>query len=337
MTKCPLTKTHHTHIQQAHGGGGKLMDQLINEMFKPYFGITDEHDGAFIPVSNHEIVMTTDSFVVNPLFFPGGDIGKLAIYGTVNDLAVSGAIPKYLSLSFILEEGFELSSLDKICHSISQAAKECNIRIVTGDTKVIEQSGRGGIFINTTGIGYCEKRLTPNHIRNGDAVIISGDIGRHAMAIMAQRENLSFEPPIESDCMNLYPVINALIKNKIDLHCARDLTRGGLASSLNELSESAQLSIQVQKELFPIHSHVESACELLGLSPENMACEGAFVAFISPEHTQKAIEILKANGMDRACMIGKVKEAPGPVTMINDLGAELILDRPFGDQLPRIC
>ena len=312
------------------------MDDLIRNMFVPAFGAVNRHDGALLELAAAKIVMTTDSFVVNPLFFPGGSIGKLAIYGTVNDLAMCGAHPELLSLSFILEEGLPMETLWQVCQDIRAAADECDVRIVTGDTKVVEQGKGDGIYINTTGVGSLINQFTgPDAIAEGDSIILSGDLGRHGMAIMAQREGLEFEPAIESDCANLWAEVKKLTQAGVKLHCLRDLTRGGLAGCLNELSARAGRKIHLESNAIRISEPVNSACEILGLNPYALACEGRFILFVDDKDKET---VLKTLGTAATC-IGHVGTISRQATVIytNELGVERFMEQPLGDLLPRIC
>lgn len=334
--ECAFPLNQYPHVLLAHGGGGKLMNDLIGKMFSTTFGKVNHHDGALLEISSDKLAMTTDSFVVNPLFFPGGSIGKLAVYGTVNDLAMCGAQPKSLSLSFILEEGLPMDTLWRICQDIKLAADECQVNIVTGDTKVVERGKGDGIYINTTGIGPLISKFTgPETITEGDAIILSGDLGRHGMAIMAQREGLAFEPQIESDCANLWAEVKKLTQTGVNIHCMRDLTRGGLAGCLNELSAQASHKIHLKSDAITISGPVSSACELLGLDPYTLACEGRFVLFVSNEYKDPVLQALAPT----ATCIGSVGKICKQATVIitNELGVEHFIEQPLGELLPRIC
>lgn len=334
--ECAFPFNEYPHILLAHGGGGKLMDDLIRKLFAPTFGTVNRHDGALLELPPSKLVMTTDSFVVNPLFFPGGSIGKLAVYGTVNDLAMCGAQPKFLSLSFILEEGLPMETLWRVCQDIKSAADTCKVCIVTGDTKVVERGKGDGIYINTTGIGSLINEFTgPETILEDDAIILNGDLGRHGMAIMAQREGLEFKPEIESDCASLWADVKKIIEAGVEIHCMRDLTRGGLAGCLNELSAQSGCKIHLESSAISISEPVSSACELLGLDPHTLACEGRFVLFA--KNGDKEL-ILQALGSAASC-IGHVGKPCNQATVIhtNELGVERFMEQPLGDLLPRIC
>lgn len=341
---CPVPISDYPHVLLAHGGGGKLMHQLIEKMFKAAFNsgeLNKGHDSAVMKISQDRIAFTTDSYVVNPLFFPGGDIGKLAVNGTVNDLAMSGACPKYLSLSFILEEGLPLETLWRVVQSIRQAAGEAKVEIVTGDTKVVDRGKGDGIFINTSGIGVLEHELTiaPQNVRTGDVILLNGDLARHGMAIMAVREGLEFESSIESDCAPLADLVGALLNGGVEVHCLRDLTRGGLASALNEIAETSKQSIFIDESLIPVREDVASACEILGLDPLYVANEGRLIAFVRPADQDNALRIMRGHPLGRdARVVGQVdNKASVPVMIKSKIGARRILDMLSGEQLPRIC
>ena len=341
---CPIPIQQYPHIMAAHGGGGKLMHQLIQKMFVSTFKnpqLEIEHDGAIFPVSNGRLAFSTDSYVISPLFFPGGDIGSLAIHGTVNDLAMCGAKPLYLSAGFILEEGFSMEMLWKIVQSMSNAAQNANVNIVTGDTKVVEKGKGDGVFINTAGVGVIEhnQHIAPSEIQPEDEIILSGDIGRHGIAIMAVREGLEFESTIESDSASVADLVTQLLDANIEIHCMRDLTRGGLSSALIEIAEKAVRRIHIEEKSIPVISEVQGACEILGFDPLYVANEGRFIAFVSPQFSEKALDIMKAHPLGKdASIIGKVTEEIKPlVTMTSKIGTRRIIDMLSGEQLPRIC
>ena len=317
------------------------MDQLIARMFLTSFSnpiLEQKHDSAQFELSGVRLAFTTDSFVVHPLFFPGGDIGTLAINGTVNDLAMSGAKPLFLSCGMILEEGLPMETLWRVVNSMKKAAELANVQIVTGDTKVVDAGKGDGIYINTSGIGVINHKLTiaPSSVQPGDIVILSGDIGSHAMAVMACREGLSFETTIESDCAPLASPVLELIQEGIEVHCLRDLTRGGLASALSEIAESAKLAIRIRQKDIPVHEQVKGACEMLGFDPLYTANEGRFVAFVPPKDAERAISILKRHSVSKeACTIGQTVAAPaGQVIQTSLIGTDRIVDRLSGEQLP---
>lgn len=341
---CPIPITEYPHIVLGHGGGGTLSHNLIEKMFIPAFGNTyldARHDGAVFNVDKSRVAFTTDSYVVRPIFFPGGDIGSLAINGTVNDLAMCGARPLYLSAGFVLEEGLQMEALWKIVRSMADAAKTAGVSIVTGDTKVVDKGKGDQIFINTAGVGILEspRPMRPQDIRAGDAVLISGDIGRHGMAIMATRESLEFETTIESDCAPLADLVLNLIAEKLDIHCLRDLTRGGLASAVIEIAESAGLQIDLDEREILVSDPVRAACEVLGLDPIYVANEGRFVAFVPKKQADRALNIMREHKQGRgARCIGEVVDGrAGLVTIRTQIGTRGIVDMLSGDQLPRIC
>lgn len=341
---CPLPIQRYPHVLMAHGGGGRLMHNLIEDIIGKAFSnpiLDSRHDSAQFSAPPGKLAMTTDSYVVRPLFFPGGDIGSMAVYGTINDLAMSGARPLYLSCAFIIEEGLPMETLWRVVDSMRDAAQRCSVQIITGDTKVVDKGKGDGLFINTTGIGVIEHTLniSPQRVQPGDAIIVSGDLGRHGMAIMAVREGLQFESTIESDSAPVREPVSALIKAGIEVHCLRDLTRGGLASALNEIAEAAGVKIAIEQKAIPVREDVHAACEMLGLDPLHVANEGRFVAFIAAKDGEQALHILHQHAVSaNAATIGKVVEKAMPlVTIRSAIGASRILDMPSGEQLPRIC
>jgi len=341
---CPLPIQQYPHVLLAHGGGGKLMHQLLENLFGKAFSnpiLDSRHDSAQFIVPPGRLAMTTDSYVVRPMFFPGGDIGSMAVHGTVNDLAMSGAQPLYLSCGFIIEEGLPMETLWRVVCSMRDAAQSCGVQIVTGDTKVVDKGKGDGLFINTTGIGVIEHALTiaPQNVQPGDMVIVSGDLGRHGMAIMAVREGLQFESTIESDSAPVHEPVLALVKAGIEIHCLRDLTRGGLASALNEIAEAAGVKIAIEQPVVPVREDVHAACEMLGLDPLHVANEGRFIVFVAAKDADRAVQILREHKVSAGSdVIGKVVEKATPlVTIKSAIGASRILDMPSGEQLPRIC
>jgi len=330
-------------IQLAHGGGGRAMARLIAEVIRPAFDdpeLNRSHDGALIDLAG-AVAFTTDSYVIRPLIFPGGDIGALAVNGTVNDLAMCGARPLYMSVGLILEEGLPLALLRRILASMRGAAGAAGVRLVTGDTKVVDRGKGDGIFINTAGIGavVAPAPIGPQAVRPGDAMILSGDIGRHGVAVMAARENLGLEMAIESDCAPLWAPVLGLIEAGIRVRCLRDLTRGGLASASVEIAETAGVSIVLDESAVPIREDVASACELLGLDPMHVANEGRFIAFVAPEDAERTVELLRTHQVAaEAAVIGRVSAAPaGRVSCRGALGVARAIDMLSGEQLPRIC
>jgi hydrogenase expression/formation protein HypE len=341
---CPIPISQYPHVLLAHGGGGRLMHQLIGKMFLTSFRnplLATQHDSTVVEWTGKKLAFTTDSYVVRPLFFPGGDVGSMAVHGTVNDLAMSGARPLYLSAAFIIEEGLPMETLWKIVCSMQEAAKRSGVQIITGDTKVVDRGKGDGVFINTAGIGVIEhdRKITPQSVQPGDAVLVSGDLGRHGMAIMAVREGLQFESAIESDSAPVHEVVRELLKSGIEIHCLRDLTRGGLASALNEIAEAARVRIEVVEKSVPVREDVHAACEMLGLDPLHVACEGRFVAFVAGKDAERALQIMRGHEMGSgSAAIGRVAESSAPlVTLKSAIGASRILDMPSGEQLPRIC
>ena len=343
-SSCPLPLHDAPSIQMAHGGGGRLMRQLIEQVFAPAFAnaqLSELHDGAVIQLNGSRMAFTTDSYVVHPYRFPGGDIGSLAVHGTVNDLAMCGARPLYLSAGFILEEGFPMEELRSLVHSMQQAAKASGVVVVTGDTKVVDKGKGDGVFINTAGVGLMQHPVSigPSSILPGDQLLINGDLGRHGIAIMAVREGLQFETVIESDSAPLADLVQALLDAKIAVHCLRDLTRGGLASALVELSTSRRLTMAIDERSIPVREDVQGACEMLGLDPLYVANEGRFVAAVAPEDADRALKLLRDHPLGKgAALIGRVTDTPqGRVTLTSAIGSTRLLDMLSGEQLPRIC
>ena len=341
---CPIPLEDYPHVLLAHGGGGKLMHSLIEKMFKPLLRneyLDQGHDSAVLSVPEGCLAFTSDSFVVSPLFFPGGDIGSLAVNGTVNDLAVSGAKPLYLSLSFIIEEGLPMETLWRVIQSLAQAARQAEVKIVTGDTKVVERGKGDGLFINTSGVGALRTglRIGAAQIKAGDAVLVNGDIGRHGMCIMARRQGLEFETTIESDCAPLNGIIGDLLEAGVEVHCLRDLTRGGLGTVAVELAAACGKNLCLAQNAIVVHEEVQGACEILGFDPLYVANEGRFAAIVRREHAAKALEIMRAHEFGiEAAIIGQVNSAPaGLATLVSSIGTHRILDMLAGEQLPRIC
>ena len=341
---CPIPISQYPHVLLAHGGGGQLTNQLIETLFVPAFSnpaLGARHDGARIEIGGARLAFTTDSYVVRPLFFPGGDIGSLAVNGTVNDLAMCGARPLYLSAGFILEEGLAMETLWRVVTSMKAAAEAAGVTLVTGDTKVVDRGKGDGLYVNTAGVGIVEHGLmvTPASLRAGDVVLLSGDIGRHGMAIMAAREGLEFESAIESDCAPLAAPALALIAAGVEVHCLRDLTRGGLASALVEIAQAAGLHVRIEEHGLPVRDDVRGACEILGFDPLYVANEGRFVAFVPAADEGRALAVLRAHAVSAgAVRIGQVTASPaGLVTLKSRIGATRVVDMLSGEQLPRIC
>lgn len=343
MLSCPLPHYDSARIELAYGDGGSLMSKLIEDIFLPAFGSDPAslHDSAVLEFPPGRLAFTTDSFVVYPLFFPGGDIGSLAVHGTVNDLAMSGAVPLVISAAFIIEEGLPISTLKTIVDSMGQAARNTGVRIVTGDTKVVEKGKGNGIFISTSGIGHISHDLAihSSSIREGDVILISGDLGRHGIAVMSQREGLSFGTDLASDSAPLHRSVQALLQSGIQIHCLRDITRGGLATTLHELADASGLTFLLQEELIPIRPDVSSACEMLGLDPLQIACEGRFCAIVPKQDAERTLSLLKRESPDVSPkIIGSVcGRDTAPLLMATFIGSTRIISMPTGTQLPRIC
>lgn len=341
---CPFPIQDYPHVLLAHGGGGKLMHQLIGKMFLPAFHnplLESQHDASVFELAGRRLAMTTDSYVVRPLVFPGGDVGSLAVHGTVNDLAMAGARPLYLTAAFIIEEGLPMATLWQLVASMQQAAAKANVQIITGDTKVVDKGKGDGLFINTAGLGVVEHglKIAPQSVKAGDAILVNGDVGRHGMAIMAVREGLEFESKIESDSAPLAGDVLQLLRAGIEVHCLRDLTRGGLTSVLNEISEAANLSLQVEEKLIPVREDVRAACEILGLDPFQVACEGRFAAFVPEREADRTLQLMRGLPYCAgAVRIGTVTDQRIPKVLLKSvLGPQRILDMGSGQQLPRIC
>ena len=321
-----------------HGGGGSLSQRLIDQLLLPAFGPADGVllDAALLPAEAGPLAFTTDSYVVRPLFFPGGDIGSLAVFGTVNDLAMVGASALALSLSLILEEGLPMPVLHQVVASIRLAAQRCGVPVVTGDTKVVERGKGDGIYINTAGIGRVDHGLQigPKAVRSGDAILVSGDLGRHGVAILAARQELGFRTELRSDLAPLQEPVRALLAADLELHCLRDLTRGGLASALHEISRGAGLGVLVRENAIPIAPEVDAACELLGLDPLAMANEGRFVLFLPAHQADRALAVLQ-RFQPSAASIGCVRGEA--VLLETSLGLQRRLELGRGESLPRIC
>jgi hydrogenase expression/formation protein HypE len=329
----------------AHGGGGRLMQQLLDDLIQPVFAnplLNQKHDSAVLDINGSKLAFTTDSYVVKPLFFPGGDIGKLAVCGTLNDLAMSGAKPLYLSCALIIEEGFALDSLRRIVQSMQDTAAQAGVLIVTGDTKVVEHGSGDGVYINTAGIGIIggQATISPAAIQAGDSIIINSDLARHGMAVMLEREGLDFEHTIQSDCADLSGLVQDVLQAGVELHCLRDLTRGGLASGLLELATTSRQAFEINETALPICADVQSACDILGFDPLYIANEGCLVAFVPAAQAAKMLAVCHQHplGLQARC-IGKVKAAHphGQVVLQTAMGVARVLDLLSGEQLPRIC
>ncbi len=331
-------------VDLSHGSGGRAMAQLIDELFKRAFDndwLRQGNDQATFTVPPGRLVMATDSHVVSPLFFPGGDIGCLSVHGTVNDVAMSGAVPLYLAVGFILEEGFALADLKRIVDSMADAAKQAGVPIVTGDTKVVEKGKADGVFITTTGVGVVPNgvRISGDRARSGDRILVSGTMGDHGVAIMSLRENLCFETTIRSDTAALHGLVAAMVQAVPGLHCLRDPTRGGLATTLNEIAAQSGVGMVIDEAAVPVQPAVQAACEFLGLDPLYVANEGKLIAICAPDDAAQLLEAMRAHPLGRgAAIIGEVMADPHHfVQMRTRFGGKRIVDWLTGDPLPRIC
>ncbi|MFW6125682.1 MAG: hydrogenase expression/formation protein HypE [Chloroflexota bacterium] len=330
-------------ILLAHGSGGKLSHDLVEKGFLPSFQnpLLSRLDDSAVFEAQGRLAFTTDSYIVTPLFFPGGDIGKLAVCGTVNDLSMSGASPLYLSVSFIIEEGFPLADLSRVVASIQQATEEGEVKVVTGDTKVVNRGSADGLFINTSGIGIVPQDvdISGSNARVGDRVILSGPIGEHGIAIMSEREGLKFSSPVKSDCAPLNSLVAQMLGVSRDIHCLRDPTRGGLATTLNEFAAQSDVGILIREDAIPVKDSVRAACELLGFDPLYVANEGRLVAVVAPDDAEAVVARMRENEYGReATVIGEVTaEHSRKVVLRTSLGASRIVDMLVGELLPRIC
>ncbi len=341
---CPAPLRDRETVLLGHGSGGKLSAELIRDIFLPAFNnpaLASLNDQAIVNVNGTRLAFTTDSFVVKPLFFPGGDIGSLAVHGTINDLAMGGATPLFLSVAFIIEEGLPLETLRKTVASLEQAAKEAGVWVVTGDTKVVEKGSGDGLFINTSGIGVVKPgtELSADRAQVSDKVLVSGSIGDHGIAILAQREGIEFETTIKSDSAPLHRLVESLLATGATFRCFRDPTRGGLSSTLNEIAAQSHVGIELEERAIPVREEVRGACEMLGLDPLYVANEGKLVAIVKAEDAEKVLETMRKDQLGReAQIIGTVTRShPGMVTLRTMLGTTRVVDMLSGDQLPRIC
>jgi len=346
---CPLPIFEHKQIMLGHGSGGKLTAELIDKVFRPAFTnpfLDKLDDQAVVQVNGTRLAFTTDSFVVTPIFFPGGDIGRLAINGTVNDLAMSGARPLYLAAAFILEEGLAADDLRRVVESMRDAANEAGVLLVTGDTKVVNRGKGDQVFITTTGLGVIDRpvEISADRARPGDKIILSGFIGDHGMAVMSQRENLEFEGAIESDCAPLHGLVNVMLEvmgsdGVPTIHCLRDPTRGGVATTLNEIAGQSQVGMLLQERDIPVRETVQGACEILGLDPLYVANEGKLVAIVAAASADEIVQRMRQHPLGgEAAVIGEVvADHAGMVLMKTEIGGTRVLDVMFGEQLPRIC
>jgi hydrogenase expression/formation protein HypE len=341
---CPTPLFDYKQILLGHGSGGKLTADLVRKLFLPAFKneyLARLDDQAVFQLNGTRIAFTTDAFVVTPLFFPGGDIGKLAVNGTVNDLAMSGAKPLYIAASFILEEGLELDELSRIVESMRRAAVEAGVQLVTGDTKVVDRGKGDKIFITTTGLGVLERpvAISADRARPGDKIILSGTIGDHGTAILSRRENLEFEGAIESDSAALHTLVAAMLEATDQIHCLRDPTRGGVATTLNELAAASAVGMEIDEKTIPVKESVKGACEILGLDPLYVANEGKLVALVAADAAEKVVRKMRKHPLGlEARIIGEaVAPHPGMVLLKTQIGGKRVLDVLLGEQLPRIC
>lgn len=341
---CPIPITDYKNILLAHGGGGKLTHQLIQKMLLPQFRsklLDPLHDGAIFSINGSRLAFSTDSYVVNPIFFPGGDIGELAVNGTVNDLAMCGAQPLYLSVGFIIEEGLPIADLWRIVLSMERAAAVAGVELVTGDTKVVDRGKGDKIFINTSGIGMIGEgiEINPRNAAVGDKIIINGVIAQHGIAIMSVREGLEFETQIESDTAPLHGLVQTMFEVSKKIHVLRDPTRGGVASALNEIAESSRVGIVLDERRISMTEEVRGACEILGLDPLYVANEGKLLAFVAPEEAESVLTAMRSHplGKDSAIIGEVVNDHPGTVVMKSKIGGSRVVDMLSGEQLPRIC
>ncbi len=346
---CPMPLTHHDQITLGHGSGGKLTAELIEHVFYPILGnptLLRGDDAAIPPLrpaleEGDSLAVTTDAHIVRPLFFPGGDIGRLAICGTVNDLAMVGARPLWITASFILEEGFATADLERIVRSMRQAADESDVIVVAGDTKVAEHGQVDGVYISTTGVGRVPsgRQTSGSNARAGDAVLLSGTIGDHGIAVLAARGELAFNTEIVSDIAPLSGLVEAIYATGAEVHTLRDPTRGGVAVTLNEIARQSEVAVVLTEEQIPVREEVEGACELLGFDPLHLANEGKLVAFVPEESASTVLDAMRRNDYGRdACRIGRVEAEPGGrVLMETGIGGTRIVDMPAGELLPRIC
>jgi len=341
---CPAPIVEPGIVTLGHGSGGKLTNDLIRRVMLPAFRnpiLEAMEDQAIFPVEAGRLALTTDSFVVSPIFFPGGDIGDLAVNGTINDLAMGGAMPLYLSAAFIIEEGFPVAHLERVVASMQRAASAAGAQIVTGDTKVVERGHGDGIYVNTTGVGLVAPgvEVSVGGARPGDRVLVSGSIAQHGMAIMACREGLSFDVDLASDTAALHGLVQAMLTASREVHVLRDPTRGGLASTLNEIAQASRVSIELDEEALPLQPEVEGLCEILGLDPLYVANEGKLIAVVPPSAADAVLAAMRAHPLGaRAAIIGEVRaDLPGVVYLRTCVGGTRVVDMPAGDQLPRIC
>ena len=341
---CPRPIGIHPVVVMGHGGGGRLTAELVAEVFMPALhndALDRLGDSAIVIAGGARLAMTTDSYVVSPLFFPGGDIGTLAVHGTVNDLACAGAVPLYLTAAFVIEEGMPLTDLARIAESMASAARSAGVMVVAGDTKVVDRGRGDGVYITTAGIGVLRAgvEVGPEMARPGDVVLVSGPIGQHGVAVMSVREGLEFGTPIVSDTAPVHGLVAALVEAGIEVHVLRDPTRGGVAAVLNEIAAASGVGVVVDEAAVPVRAEVRSACALLGLDPMQVANEGRLIAFVAAAHGELAIEVMRAcAGGEQTVAIGRVvDEHPGMVVGRTAIGGTRVIDMPLGELLPRIC
>jgi len=335
-----LRRTDTDRILLAHGGGGSLTRDLIRDLLLPLLGSEQPELADSSPVPGHEdIHLTIDAFVVKPLFFPGGDIGSLAIHGTLNDLAVSGAKPLAVAVSFVVEEGFEVDALKRVLRSAGEAARGCDVRIITGDTKVVARGDADGLFVITGGVGAVVRRVLPSGGREGDAILLSGSIGEHGVAVMSAREGIAFETSVESDSASVWPLVEALLRGGVEIRAMRDPTRGGVAACCNELADSSGVSIVLDEKAIPVKAGVAAACEMLGLDPLTVANEGKVLFFVPERDAGRAVDLLRSlpTGHSAAVIGRAVSRRDHAVYLTTRYGGERIVEMPYGEELPRIC
>ncbi|WP_433375587.1 hydrogenase expression/formation protein HypE [Actinoplanes sp. CA-142083] len=339
---CPVPLRDTPQVVMGHGGGGAMSGELVEHLFLPAYGsAVSLADSAVVPLLGGRIALSTDSYVVKPMFFPGGSIGDLAVNGTINDLAMSGASPLYLSIAFILQEGTPLATVGKIAAAVGAAASAAGVQVVTGDTKVVDNGSGDGVFLNTAGVGVVDAGVTigPTLAAPGDVVIISGDIGVHGVAVMSVRSGLEFETTVSSDTAPLHGLVAAMLATGADVHVLRDPTRGGVSASLNEIARSAKVGVALDETSLPIPASVADACSLLGLDPLQVANEGKLLAFVPAASSEMVLEAMRAHPYGAgARVIGRcVEEHPGMVVARTALGGTRVVTMPIGEQLPRIC
>lgn len=344
VARLPRVDMRHGTVEMAHGAGGRTMTRLVEDLFIRHFDndlLRQQNDQAMFGVPAGRMVMATDAHVISPIFFPGGDIGSLSVHGTINDVAMAGAVPLYLAAAFVLEEGFPLADLERIVVSMAEAARIAGVPVVTGDTKVVERGNADGIYITTTGVGVVPEgvNMSGDAARPGDKVILSGAIGNHGMAILSCRENLEFATTIQSDSAALHTLVQTMLETGGSIKCLRDATRGGLAAVLNEWAQQSDVGFHIDEAAIPVHAEVAGACELLGLDPLYVANEGKLVAVVAAEQTDEVLAAMRAHPLGaEASIIGEVTEDPhGFVSMATRYGGTRMVDWLAAEQLPRIC